>query len=114
MEAMHTNPVIISFCSILYYARLREYMRLKHNRIISKEIVKRSELLFGKERKIYKKNVVNRWLLYWRLSVNKELIQYRKQNVKANLNRKIVKNILDRAENKVIQSLKIIKMKIFT
>ena len=105
---MHTNPILICFCSILYYRELAEQIRRYR---IEKEIVKamdsfssdgeiyfsleeftgklRNEPLKGKSStkdqlkiKIYKKHILNRWHLYLRLTLNKELIAYRGHNLK--------------------------------
>ena len=106
---MHTNPILICFCSILYYRELAEQIRRYR---IEKEIVKAmdsissdGEIYFslkaftGKLRnepfeplkgkssprdqfKIYKKHILNRWHLFLRLTLNKELIVYRGHNLK--------------------------------
>jgi hypothetical protein len=105
---VHTNPILICFCSILYYRELAEQIRRYR---IEKEIVKRmdstssdGEIYFslkeftGKLRneplkgrsstndqlkiKVYKKHILNRWHLFVRLTLNKELIAYRGHNLK--------------------------------
>ena len=105
---MHTNPILICFCSILYYRELAEQIR-KYR--IEKEIVKTmdsissdgeiyfslkeftgklsNEPLKGRSStrdqmkiKIYKKHILNRWHLFLRLTLNKELIAYRGHNLK--------------------------------
>ena len=107
---MHTNPILICFCSILYYRDLGEHIRRYR---IEKQIVKAKETnnlddevyylikkfggklvindSFLKEKssddrilrkKIYNQLIVNRWHVLLRLSINKELIPYRQHNIK--------------------------------
>ena len=102
---MHTNPILICFCSILYYRNLAEHIRRYK---IEKELVKaletknaNKEIYFklktfsgypllndpsSNEEKwttktCYSQHVKNRWHLIIRLSLNKELIQYRRHNL---------------------------------
>jgi len=102
---VHTNSILICFCSILYYRDLAEHIRRYK---IEKEIVKaldaknspnkmlhyalrkfRGKLTnetFLKEKyaqkKTYNHLVLNRWHIMLRLHLNKELIQYRRHNLK--------------------------------
>jgi hypothetical protein len=101
MEAMHTNPVLNTFLSLLYYKSLSEHLRR----------YKIEKVLFGDEEdednylkikkfrgklsaigpsdpniiskvftsKLYKKRIVNKWHLLVFLSKNPSLIKYRKQ-----------------------------------
>jgi hypothetical protein len=103
MEAMHTNPIIICFCSILYYKDLSEHLlRYKKQRkalmgeidggafmhlnkftgrlsfgdtSIAEENSKRQLVM-----RVYDKRVIMRWHLYLRMTLNKEIIKYRKWN----------------------------------
>lgn len=119
MEAMHTNPIIICFCSILYYKDLSEHLRRyrKQRRMLASNrefagdvkvlmneftgrlseddvglaathpngggtsnggfedsISARKQLI----RREYKTQVVIRWHLFAIMSMNKDLIKYRK------------------------------------
>ena len=106
---MHTNPVLICFCSILYYRDLAEhikryraekeilktldtggfgdeiYFSLKPfigkliNEPILKEKSQEKQLL---KRKRYQQLILNRWNVLLRLTLNKELISYRRHNLK--------------------------------
>jgi len=107
---VHTNPILICFCSILYYRDLGEHIRRYR---IEKQIVKAKETnnlddevyylikkfggklvindSFLKEKssddrilrkKIYNQLIVNRWHVLLRLSLNKELIPYRQHNIR--------------------------------
>ena len=101
---VHTNPIIISFCSILYYKELSLHIRryrfekfallkklrnkeakvnLKkfNGRLLGEEVFLELEHFNVKPPKIktYNKTIVNRWHLYLRLLMNKELVVYRKK-----------------------------------
>ena len=115
MEAMHTNPIIICFCSILYYKGLSEhlkrYRQQRHELLASGDLDNASIKIYpskftgqlsgtGSERptgsghltsdvekaassnrllkRNYKTRVVIRWHLYLRMTLNKEIIKYRK------------------------------------
>ena len=104
---MHTNPIIICFCSVLYYKHLAEHIRrykiqkhdLNLNENDSDELfVKltkfngRLSISEGNESlskfytshdgsRLYNKAIVNRWHVMLRLSINKELLVYRKHNI---------------------------------
>ena len=97
---MHTNPILLSFCSLLYYRNLQDHIR---NYIIEKKSVEdkfnlSDEFIFRidkftgrveisaieretKTRKNYKKNVVNKWHVMLMLQRNKTLIKYRAHNI---------------------------------
>ena len=89
---MHSNPVLITFCSILYYHDLneqiykRKHEKLENMNIIVKQneenITKYSMINLSSAKKTYKRVPFNKWHLYIRLWLNKELIQYRKHNLK--------------------------------
>lgn len=99
---MHTNPIIICFCSVLYYKHLEEHIKRyrKAKRLANEETddefffklakfkgrlsltgpTDPSEVKLNHDR-IYTKRIVNKWHLFLRLHLNKELIQYRKENI---------------------------------
>lgn len=91
MEACHTNPVLICFCSILYYRDLSEHLRRYRNekrRILETEEIDYRMIFKLKKfngylppdtnrKQIYSKKNLNKWHLLLRLSLNKELIDYR-------------------------------------
>lgn len=106
---MHSNSILICFCSILYYRDLAEHIRRYK---IEKEIVKTMEIgqsgdekyyflkdFIGKLRnepilkgkseekkilknRIYNQLILNRWHVMLRLSLNKELISCRRHHLK--------------------------------
>ena len=104
---VHTNPIIICFCSVLYYKHLAEHIR--RYKIQKRDLnldENESDELFVKLTKfngrlsisdghqslsnmytsqngtrLYNKAIVNRWHVMLRLSINKELLAYRKHNV---------------------------------
>lgn len=96
---MHTNPIIICFCSILYYKDLAEHVRryrlerkaatgdgLASHRVNFelnkfKGRLSTGQAQYCKVRKEYKKIVLIRWHLFLRLHLNKELIKLRKHYV---------------------------------
>ena len=103
---VHTNPIIICFCSVLYYKHLAEHIRrykiqkrdLNLNENESDELFVKLTKFNGRlsiseaaeqiplsnmymsldSRRIYNKKIVNRWHLFLRLNLNKELMAYRK------------------------------------
>ena len=94
---MHTNPILITFCSILYYKDLGEHLHrfkverrnhiIKDPTILDADSDKHVEMNhFGRrlsthfESRNYNKTVLNRWHLWIRLSMNKELIYLRQNN----------------------------------
>jgi hypothetical protein len=105
---VHTNPVLICFCSILYYRDLAEhikryraekeilktldtsgfgdeiYFSLKPfiGKLINESILKeKSQEKQFLKRKSYQQLVLNRWHVLLRLALNKELIKYRRHNL---------------------------------
>ena len=105
---MHTNPIIICFCSILYYKHLAEHIRrykiqkrdLNLNENESDELFVKLTKFNGRlsisehehqsltnmytssnGTRLYNKAIVNRWHVLLRLSINKELTFYRKHNI---------------------------------
>jgi hypothetical protein len=106
---VHTNPVLISFCSILYYRDLAEHIKcynrekrrllasqsdtkkyyfmkkfgnkLDRQRLILDDDEQKSSITNSSTKK-YNKTIVNRWHLLLRLDSNKELIQFRKHQIK--------------------------------
>ena len=89
---MHTNPTLISFCSILYYNHLDKHVKryLIEKRKIeekSKEVTVQLKGFDGRLRskiikkgsKTYCKIIVNRWHLLVILDKNKILLAYRKR-----------------------------------
>lgn len=92
MEASHTNPVLICFCGMLYYKGLSEhltrYKKEKRHILETEEIDYR--MLFQlkkftgflpkvKDEKVYNRRILNKWHLLIRLTMNQELIAFRKQ-----------------------------------
>jgi hypothetical protein len=115
-KKVHTNSILVCFCSILYYKDLavhikrfiREKNLLKAKSMIDHhekyyfmknfsgkltQIVVKSDLdqvnldeASSSERppkKTYKKCIVNKWHVFVKLSMNKELIQYRHHNIRS-------------------------------
>jgi hypothetical protein len=100
---VHTNPILVSFCSILYYKDLGVHIKLykkeknllkvdsverfffmkKFSGKLSNETQKNQE---NKTTKIYKKHIINRWHVLVKLSLNKELIQFRRHNLRREIN----------------------------
>ena len=88
---MHSNPVLITFCSVLYYHDLNEQIyKRKHEKLENMSInvkqykenrTKYSMINLSSTKKTYKRVPYNKWHLYLRLWLNKELIQYRKHNL---------------------------------
>jgi hypothetical protein len=95
IEAAHTNPIMMTFCSLLTYKGLSEHARnivlkkvdinVKFHRSShfqennSKDLqVYPFNLNRLKRRKIYKKHIVNRWHVYAFLLKNPVLLMYRK------------------------------------
>jgi len=106
---VHTNPILICFCSILYYPDLAEHLRRykiekkivqvmemnncdddiyfslrKFRGKLTKEFVLNKKL--GEKqilkKKVYNQLVLNRWHLFIRLNLNKELIPFRSHNLR--------------------------------
>lgn len=100
---MHTNPIIITFVSIMYYKKLDEFIRRHHieKRIyLSQNPDKKLRLSvfrgflpiesptdpflkkmnIGYSQNVYNKKIVNKWHLIWFLSKNKSLCVLRKHN----------------------------------
>ena len=93
---MHTNPILITFCSILYYKDLDEYLHrfraerrtlmktekffLTDELVVMKTFGGRRLSLRG-ETKRYNRLVVNRWHLWLRLSLNREITYMRRNNL---------------------------------
>jgi len=94
---VHTNPILITFCSILYYKDLDEYLhRFRTERrtlmktdasFLADELVVMKNfggrrLSLRDETKKYNRLVVNRWHLWLRLSLNREITYMRRNNLK--------------------------------
>lgn len=94
---MHTNPIILTFCSILYYKDLNEHLnRYKLEKKFS-SIAENDELdlqikkfngfllhpntLENKRKRIYNKRIVNKWHLILCLCQNPQLVLYRKEYI---------------------------------
>ena len=100
---MHTNPIVITFCSILYYKNLDKHIKyyLREKRQIESELQNCQEIEvdlksfsgllvpevivdYRKTRvqyKAYNQNIVNRWFILLMLEKNKQLIKYRSHNI---------------------------------
>lgn len=95
---MHTNPILLSFCSLLYYKNLREHIaeyKLERRRVekilnLNDEFSFRIKKFTGRSQatsaeklgnKRYKKRIVNKWHVVLTLQMNKSLIKYRKHNL---------------------------------
>ena len=101
---MHTNPILISFLSILYYKDLNDHIRqfrIERNNLMKEHLnpkaikinkfngkLKTSDVSFQlQSKKImrnYNKTILNRWCLYITLSNNFNLLIYRKHNILKN------------------------------
>ena len=94
---VHTNPILITFCSILYYEDLNEYLhrfQVERRGLMSSEPAIRADEIvemksFGRRRlsvhdepRKYRRLVLNRWHLWLRLSLNKEIIYMRQNNLR--------------------------------
>ena len=110
---MHTNPILISFCSILYYKHLDEYVKqyVKEKMKIEKDlkgVVVELKKFDGRRLprnntnpknepknnpKTYCKIIVNRWHLLIKLEQNRILLRYRKNNKSFNFQRIFEKKI---------------------
>lgn len=94
---VHTNPIIITFCSILYYADLDEHIRrYRHEKYAMRRELSHDEFLalrkfkgklepIGSDENVslkaskgYNKRIVNKWHLLVMLKQNLSLIKYRK------------------------------------
>ena len=94
---MHTNPVLISFCSLLYYKSLRYHV---HNYKLERKCIEEGlnlndefhiemvsftgkpiAVIQDNEHKAYNKFIVNKWRVFLMLNYNKTLIKYRKHNL---------------------------------
>lgn len=67
IEAAHTHPILLSFCSLLHYKILafeNPNFHLNTGRVVSK---------------VYNKRVLRKWYLYCTLVKNPSLIAYRKR-----------------------------------
>lgn len=96
---MHTNPILICFCSVLYYKNLRQHIdeyKLERKIIqdklnLSDEYIIRIRKFTGKthlidENKVetakkYNKFIVNKWHVILMIHNNKSLIKYRAHNI---------------------------------
>lgn len=106
---MHTNPVLLSFCSLLYYKNLRKHIsayKLERKKVektvnLNDEFQFRIKKFTGRidqitetteeatssfpeyssNNKTYRKRVVNKWHVMLMLQMNKSLIKYRKHNL---------------------------------
>ncbi len=106
MQIVHTNPILITFCSILYYKNLRnhvnnyklerkhvqDYYNLDENDsiIMSRFTGKSSQVKMNTNhiaKKIYNKFIVNKWHVILFIHKNKSLIRFRSHNI--NRNKKI-------------------------
>ena len=97
---MHTNPVLLSFCSLLYYKNLQIQIKnfIKERKKIEDKINMNIKFSFRIKKftgrvlvsdaenealliKKYKKHILNKWHLLLMLHRNKSLIKYRKFNL---------------------------------
>ena len=62
------------------------------------------------KKKVYNKTIVNKWRLLIRLNLNKELIQFRKNNIRKNTKKKS-DSMLNKVKTKVCSRLKSRKYK---
>ena len=76
MEAGHTNPIMITFCSLLYYKGLSNHVRKKYF-----ESSKDHELTRFNPMRNYKKRIVNKWHVLYFLTKNPILLMYRRDNL---------------------------------
>jgi hypothetical protein len=87
MEEMHSHPVLMTFCAILYYKRLVAKMEEAHAHDII-QIFKRSKSREGREvtdynvnKAGYNKAILNRWAVAVTLINNLQLVADRKKSV---------------------------------
>ena len=104
---MHTNPVLLSFCSLLYYKNLQIQIKnyKKERRNIEEKINMNNKFSFRIKKftgrvldsaaeneallkRKYKKNILNKWHLLLMLHRNKSLIKYRSSNLIKRVNEK--------------------------
>jgi hypothetical protein len=110
---VHSNPIIITFCSLLYYKDLSDHIRNHRIEKIEKGldesieknytlkpsnfnkrplnefnvhpfVVKKSNL--HQPMRSYNRKILNRWHLFLRLSINIELTSCRKHRMKKSMN----------------------------
>lgn len=121
MEATHTNPILICFCSLLCYRDLSEHVsRFKNEKrqILETEEIDHRMLFNLKkfvgflppglvETKAYNRNILNRWHLALRLAVNRELIVYRGHYIAAKRSgvREGLKQVVGRPSNNDSKSM---------
>ncbi len=92
MESAHTNPIMLCFCSILYYKGLSEHIERTHKvELVTSSTIsieptaqlepsRRSERAnSSKTNKIYAKRIFNKWRLMVMLTKNPSLKLYRKK-----------------------------------
>ena len=142
---MHTNPILICFCSILYYRDLAEHVKnhnkekkyliaiTKHNdgnesdkkkyyfmKKFGNKMARQQELNEAEDmnrtnetpiskKKVYNKTIVNKWHLLIRLNLNKELIQFRKNNIRKkteNESESMIKKLKTKVSSKLHKSAK--------
>jgi hypothetical protein len=104
---VHSNPIIITFCSLLFYKDLNDHLRNHRIEKLKKPLDQSLEEFYilrpsdfykkpldeyilhpfiGKTsyqpKKSYDQKILNRWYLFLRLSLNIELTIFRKQRIK--------------------------------
>jgi hypothetical protein len=113
---VHTNSILVCFCSILYYKDLAVHIKrfvLERSQLKARALIDNHEKHYfmrnfsgkltqiplkpdlgqvkedeasssvGMHQKTYKKCIVNKWHVFVKLSMNKELIQFRHHNIKS-------------------------------
>ena len=100
---MHTNPILITFCSILYYKNLRNHIdnykierefitdnynfdKNKYSLRVKKFDGKSSSIISNtinqSNKKQYNKYIVNKWHVLVFIHNNKSLLRYRAHNIR--------------------------------
>ena len=107
---MHSNPIIVTFCSLLYYEDLSDHIRNHRMEKIIKPLDKSVEEFYilrpsnfdskplnefkmhpliensgYQPKRNYNRKILNRWHLFLRLSLNIELTIYRKHRITRSL-----------------------------
>jgi hypothetical protein len=128
---VHSNPILTTFCSLLYYKDLSKHLRLhkieklrkpldeslkdhyelrpsrftqepEQTELLLHPFVRRfTDLTLYKTRKTYNKRVVNKWHLLVRLSLNIELTVHRKHRIRAKSNSGL--NVFQKIKNNLLK-----------
>ena len=99
----HTHPLLLVFCSILYYKDLDVDQILRRNRKekLPKRIDVADDMEMQKMKLVYNKRIVNRWFLALKMTKNPQLIVQRYHNmmrIKTEEKKSAFKNLQDKVK----------------